>query len=91
MKPEAHNAAKRRLARIEGQVRGIGRMIDEGRYCVDVVRQLQSIRAALTGVERLVLDDHLATCVDSALRSDDIEERRDKVDELVALLDGRKR
>ena len=91
MKQEAHEAAKRRLARIEGQVRGIGRMVDEDRYCIDIVRQIQSIRAALTGVERLILDDHLATCVDSALRSDDIEERREKVDELVALLDGRKR
>ena len=91
MKQEAHDAAKRRLARIEGQVRGIDRMIDEDRYCVDVVRQIQSIRAALTGVERLILDDHLATCIDSALRSDDVEERRAKVDELVALLDGRKR
>lgn len=91
MKNETKEAAQRRLARIEGQVRGIAKMIEDDRYCIDVVRQIQAVKAALGGVERLALDDHLATCVDNALTSDDVAERREKVEELVAVLGGRKR
>ena len=81
--------AQQRLARIEGQVRGVARMIEEDRYCVDVVRQVQAIKAALGSLEQVVLDDHLATCVDQALTSDDIENRREKVAELVSIFGGR--
>jgi DNA-binding FrmR family transcriptional regulator len=85
------SAALRRLARIEGQVRGISKMLVEDRYCIDVVRQVQAIKAALSGFEGLILDDHLETCVAHALSSDDLEERREKVEELVAILGGRKK
>lgn len=91
MKQETKSAANRRLARIEGQVRGIAKMIDEERYCIDVVRQIQAIKAALSGLETVVLEDHLATCVEHALSSDDIDDRREKVEELVAVLGGKKK
>ena len=67
MTPETKTAALRRLARIEGQVRGIAKMIEDDRYCIDVVRQVQAVKAALNGLEKIILDDHLDTCVESAL------------------------
>ena len=91
MQTETRKAAIKRLARIEGQVRGVSRMIDEDRYCIDVVRQVQAIKAALSGLERLVLDDHLDTCVETALKGKNLSERREKVEELVAVLGGRKK
>lgn len=91
MKTDTKESALKRLARIEGQVRGVSRMIDQDRYCIDVVRQMQAIKAALSGLEKIVLDDHLQTCVDHALKSDDVEARREKVEELVAVLGGRKK
>jgi len=91
MKTDTKDSALKRLARIEGQVRGVSRMIDQDRYCIDVVRQMQAIKAALSGLEKIVLDDHLQTCVDHALKSDDVEARREKVEELVAVLGGRKK
>lgn len=91
MKDDTKLAAKRRLARIEGQVRGIGKMIEDDRYCIDVVRQVQAINAALSGLETVILDDHLATCVEHALTSDNVDDRREKVEELVAVLGGKKK
>ena len=91
MEATTKTAAIKRLARIEGQVRGVGRMVEDGRYCIDVVRQVQAIKAALGGLETLILDDHLSTCVEDALTGPSIELRREKVDELVAVLGGRKK
>ena len=91
MQDTTKDKARRRLARIEGQVRGVARMVEEDRYCVDVVRQVQAIKAALGGLERLILDDHLATCVEHALAGESLESRREKVSELVAVLGGHKR
>ena len=91
MKSDTKDSALKRLARIEGQVRGVSRMIDEDRYCIDVVRQVQAIKAALSGLEKVVLDDHLETCVEHALSSEDVNARREKVEELVAVLGGRKK
>lgn len=91
MLSETRNAATKRLARIEGQVRGVAKMIDDDRYCIDVVRQVQAIKAALSGLEKLVLDDHLDTCVETALKGKSLSERREKVEELVAVLGGRKK
>jgi len=91
MNPDTNSSALKRLARIEGQVRGVAKMIEDDRYCIDVVRQIQAIKSALTGLEALVLNDHLDSCVEMALKSDDIEQRREKVQELVAVLGGRKK
>ena len=78
-----------RLKRIEGQVRGISRMIEEDRYCIDVLMQLRAVRAALKRVEDEVLKDHVATCVEHAILSGDAEDQRRKITELLAVLDRR--
>lgn len=79
-----------RLNRIEGQVRGIGRMVSEGRYCIDVLTQLQAVRAALGRVETAMLQDHLGKCVEGAIASGDADEQRAKIGELIKLLESRR-
>lgn len=77
---------KKRLARVEGQVRGLQRMIDEDRYCIDVVTQISAVRAALLKVEQEVLKQHVAHCVEHAISSGDAEDQRQKVAELLEIL-----
>ncbi|MEL6551082.1 MAG: metal-sensitive transcriptional regulator [Pseudomonadota bacterium] len=80
------DAALGRLKRIEGQVRGISKMIEEERYCVDVLLQTAAIRAAMKGVEKLILEDHAAHCVEDAIQSGDPGEQRAKFSELIEIL-----
>jgi CsoR family transcriptional regulator, copper-sensing transcriptional repressor len=75
-----------RLGRIEGQVRGITRMVEEERYCIDVLTQLQAVRAALSGVETEMLKNHLHHCVEGAIVSGNANEQRKKAQELIELL-----
>ena len=79
-----------RLNRIEGQVRGISRMVEDDRYCIDVLTQIQAVRAALAKVESEMLKAHLDHCIESAIVSGDNEQQRRKASELIALL-GRAR
>ena len=74
------------LKRIEGQVRGIARMIDDDRYCIDVITQIQAVRSAITRVEEELLHDHVGHCVEDAIRSGKAGEQRKKVKELVQVL-----
>ena len=76
----------KRLARIEGQVRGLSRMIKDDRYCIDVLTQVKAVQAALRKVEGELLSDHADHCLASAIASDDKAEREQKVAELVTLL-----
>ena len=76
-----------RLNRIEGQVRGVGRMVEEGRYCIDVLTQVRAIRAALGRFESEMLKGHLNHCIEEAIVSGDVEQQRLKAAEIVALLD----
>jgi DNA-binding FrmR family transcriptional regulator len=76
-----------RLNRIEGQVRGIVRMVEDGRYCIDVLTQVQAVRAALAKVETEMLKDHLSHCIEGAIVSGDKEEQRRKASELIQLLE----
>ncbi len=76
----------KRLSRIEGQVRGIARMLVEDRYCIDVVTQISAVRAALRKVEEEILRDHVGHCVESAINSGDASEQRRKVAELVQVM-----
>jgi DNA-binding FrmR family transcriptional regulator len=76
-----------RLGRIEGQVRGIKGMVEEGRYCIDVLTQLQAVRAALVKVESEMLKDHLGHCIENAIVSGNAGEQRKKAAELIALLE----
>ncbi|MEJ0019867.1 MAG: metal-sensitive transcriptional regulator [Acetobacteraceae bacterium] len=75
-----------RLKRIEGQVRGVLRMVEEDRYCVDVLTQISAVRAALHTVEEQVLQDHVSHCVAGAFASGDVVDQRHKVEELVAAI-----
>jgi DNA-binding FrmR family transcriptional regulator len=85
-----HNDAKssclKRLGRIEGQVRGIARMVEEDRYCLDIVTQISAVRAALRRVEEEVLRDHMTHCVEQAIASGDAKEQRRRVAELIDVL-----
>lgn len=75
-----------RLSRIEGQVRGVARMVEEDRYCIDILTQIQAARAALGRVETELLKGHLSHCIESAIVSGDADEQRRKAGELIALL-----
>lgn len=86
MQNETKDTCLQRLGRIEGQVRGIAKMVAEDRYCLDVVTQITAVRAALRRVEEEVLRDHVAHCVEHAIASGDPAEQRRKVQELVELL-----
>ena len=74
------------LKRIEGQVRGVLRMVEQERYCVDVLTQISAVRAALHKVEAEILQDHVSHCVAGAFASGDPVEQRHKVEELVATI-----
>jgi DNA-binding FrmR family transcriptional regulator len=73
-----------RLHRIEGQVRGIERMIEEDRYCIDVLTQIAAVKTALEGVATKVLEDHVTHCVAEALASGDAAVAGEKSEELLA-------
>jgi len=76
----------KQLTRIEGQVRGLGRMVEQDRYCIDIVTQISAIRAALRRVEEELLRDHVAHCVEDAIATGNRAEQRRKVAELMSVL-----
>jgi len=76
-----------RLNRIEGQVRGISKMVAGGRYCIDIMTQLQAVRAALIKVENAILQDHLGKCIEGAIISGNADDQRAKANELIQLLE----
>ncbi len=87
-----NNSAKlNRLKRIEGQVRGIAKMVEEDRYCMDILHQMQAVKSALAKVESQILKDHAACCVSEAIATGDPEEQREKFDELVDLFEKMRR
>ncbi len=86
MKDASRRSCLARLSRIEGQVRGIARMMEQDRYCIDIVTQIQAVRAALRRVESMVLEDHVETCVEHAIASGDANDQRRKVAELLSVL-----
>ena len=76
-----------RLRRIEGQVRGVTRMVEEDRYCIDVLTQIRAARAALVRVESELLKGHLDHCIEDAIVSGNEAEQRKKASELIELLE----
>jgi DNA-binding FrmR family transcriptional regulator len=86
MRKDAKASVLKRLQRIEGQVRGLSRMVEADRYCIDVVTQVSAVRAALRAVEEEILRDHAATCVEHAISSGNKAEQRRKVAELMEVL-----
>jgi DNA-binding FrmR family transcriptional regulator len=84
--PEIKHGIATRLRRIEGQVRGLQKMVEEERYCADVLMQLSSVQEALRGVGRGLLHNHLKYCVTEAIRSHDAEQADAMYDELMELM-----
>jgi DNA-binding FrmR family transcriptional regulator len=83
MKTERKQANLKRLRRIEGQVRGLSRMVEEDRYCIDIVTQIAAVRAALRRVEEEILSEHVAHCVEHAIASGNKSDQRKKIAELM--------
>jgi len=83
MRKDIKTSCLKRLRRIEGQVRGLSRMVEADRYCIDVVTQISAVRAALRRVEEEILRDHVAHCVEEAIASGDKADQRRKVAELM--------
>ena len=83
MRDDIKASCKKRLNRIEGQVRGLSKMVDEDRYCIDVVTQISAVRTALRRVEEEILRDHVAHCVEHAINSGDKADQRRKIAELM--------
>jgi DNA-binding FrmR family transcriptional regulator len=86
MQTETKAAVLKRLQRIEGQVRGLGRMVESDRYCIDVVTQISAVRAALRRAEEEILRDHVAHCVEHAIASGDKLDQRKKITEIMDVL-----
>jgi DNA-binding FrmR family transcriptional regulator len=75
-----------RLKRIEGQIRGIQKMIEEDRYCIEILTQLTSVVAALKGVEDVIMEKHLETCVAEAMQFGSEREKQEKINEIMDIL-----
>ena len=86
MQANAKASVLKRLKRIEGQVRGLARMVEDDRYCIDIVTQISAVRAALRRAEEEILADHVAHCVEHAISSGNKGEQRRKVVELIDVL-----
>jgi CsoR family transcriptional regulator, copper-sensing transcriptional repressor len=86
MRKDIKASVRRRLGRIEGQVRGLSKMVDEDRYCIDIVTQISAVRAALRRVEEEVLRDHVAHCVEHAISGGNKADQRQKIIELMEVI-----
>ncbi len=77
----------RRLASAAGHIKGIERMVDEDTYCIDVIKQIQAVQSALNKVSALILENHLHTCVTTAIRGDDPDEREQVLREVSSVFE----
>ena len=83
MRPDTGEQARGRLRKIAGQVSALERMVDEDRYCVDILLQIAAVRGALDKVGKLLLEGHVETCVTDAIRSGRAKDRKEKLGELI--------
>ena len=81
-----HSSQRSRLNRIKGQIDGIERMIDDRRYCVDIVQQIKAARSALTGLESAIIETHLRGCVKTALNSKNAFDSEEKIQEIMKII-----
>jgi DNA-binding FrmR family transcriptional regulator len=86
MRSDIKASALKRLKRIEGQVRGLARMVEDDRYCIDIVTQISAVRAALRRAEEEVLRDHVVHCVQGAIESGNRADQRRKIAELMDVI-----
>ena len=84
--PAARKEAAQRLSRIEGQIKGIKKMVEEGRYCVEVLGQISAVHEALRGVGKLVMRNYLENCVTSSLRSGNTKKAKETYAELMEVV-----
>ena len=84
----ANENALKRLKNVEGHVRGIERMVEQDAYCIDVIRQIQAVQAALNKVSGIILDNHLNSCVITAVRGDDPDEKERVLKEISEVFDA---
>lgn len=85
MDETARKAACQRLSSAAGHLKGIERMVQDDAYCIDVIKQIQAVQAALSKVSTLILDNHLRTCVTTAIQGDDPEEREAVLQEVTSV------
>ena len=83
-----HENAMRRLKTVEGHIRGIQRMIDEQVYCIDIIRQIQAVQAALNQVTTIILEEHLNSCLITAVRGEDPAERERVLKEIADVFEA---
>ena len=85
MNADTQQQAIQRLASAAGHLRGIERMVADDAYCIDVIKQIQAVQAALNKVSTMLLDNHLRTCVTTAIQGDDAEEREKMLQEITSV------
>jgi DNA-binding FrmR family transcriptional regulator len=83
-----HEAALKRLKTVEGHVHGVVRMVEEGAYCIDVIRQIQAVQSALNKVSTMILEEHLTSCLTTVVRGDDPDERERVLREITDVFDA---
>ncbi len=81
-----HTENKSRVSRIEGQVRAVNRMIDDGEYCVDIITQIQAARSALQSVSKIILEKHLKHCVAATLKEQNEADIDEKLAEIMTVI-----
>jgi DNA-binding FrmR family transcriptional regulator len=86
MRKDIKTSVQKRFNRIEGQVRGLSKMVEEDRYCIDIVTQISAVRAALRRAEEEILKDHVAHCVEHAISSGNKADQRNKIAELMDVI-----
>ena len=86
MREDIKTSIEKRFTRIEGQVRGLARMVAEDRYCIDIVTQIAAVRSALRRLEEEILRDHVGHCVEHAVASGNKADQRRKIEELMAVI-----
>jgi len=79
----SHGAQKRRLSRVKGQLDGIDKMIDDNRYCLDIIFQIRAATSALKSLEKEIMHTHIKSCVKTAIESTDQFEAQEKIDEIM--------
>ena len=78
-------AVTQRLASAAGHIKGVERMVEQEAYCIDVIKQIQAVQAALNKVNTMILDNHLRTCVTTAIQGDDAGEREAVLEEITSV------
>ncbi len=82
-----HKTSLVRLKTIEGHIRGIEKMVSEEAYCIDIIRQIQAVQSALNKVSSLILDEHLNSCLITAVRGEDPKERERVLGEIISIFE----